>query len=255
MPCFTVHCAFEAQDDVELTVEPGEVVNAIDDDTHDGWIKVEVLGDKNRVGFVPLSYLTPSSVQGGLSSAKNSVAVASKSNKKCILSTNESTKDYNTMRQPSKSMPYTSRDAGKSSSVGFDHGSSGAEMGAAALHIADADLLGRESLAGGRMSDSQRLNHSPSLLYDTGAVVETFMKNELHLKQLTRRRQEELTKMRSSLEEAKTSIRACRDKKESLVVMLRDLDLSMDRMRKRWKNMLEQEKEHIIRSMSREVRD
>lgn len=268
MSLFTVHCNFTAQEDVELSVRKGEIVTAIDEDTHDGWVQVEVVGDKERVGFVPLSHLTPSAAQVGGDSRLQSSAVGATSLGNCSFLVDESPKVCNSAKQSKLDCSYMLNKDNSHSMIGNNYDSVGTVGGSSYVNAMELDVVAnthvrslsdtdqatrRAQISGKTLGTNLQSATDPStnsLLYDTGAVVESFMKNELHLKQLARRRQDELAKMRSALEEAKNDVGVCREKKEKLAVKLRDLDLSMDRMRKRWKNMLEQEKDHILRSMT-----
>lgn len=212
MRCFRVLHNFEAQDAVELTVKKGETVVALDGDVQSGWIKVEALNDPSRRGFVPLNYLRETAGTAGPSPAS------------------------------------TARD-GDGPSVSSRRSRSGEQREGRAQQTtktaASAAAAGAQSLE----SDNDA---GPSLLENPNVIIEAFMKNELHFKQLVRQRQDALAQMRSTVKEAIADVVACKEKNATLARKLRDLDQAVDKERKRWKERVEEEKAYLQRSMPRE---
>ncbi|CAD2218000.1 SH3 domain protein-like protein [Angomonas deanei] len=57
MSTFRVSHDFNGVESVEISAQKGEIVKAVDNVVQDGWVKVSVMGDPSRKGFIPLSYL------------------------------------------------------------------------------------------------------------------------------------------------------------------------------------------------------
>ncbi|ORC78778.1 putative SH3 domain protein [Trypanosoma theileri] len=266
MRYFRVLYNFNAEDNVELSVKKGEIVIPIDGDVMDGWIKVEVLNDAKRRGFVPLNFLRETTQPSESPQAPQPLSGATP-----------------TARQPSaipKGTPssFTSAALDYGDTLQHMYTSGTREPSVASRRSQSADqrtqrpsqVLGKTTTS---TSMTQQRRQSPplqqeqqqqqqtvtslpsdpssgrSLLNDPNAVIEAFMKNELHFKQLIRQRQDALAQMRSTLEGAMVEMAACKDKNATLARKLRDLDLSIDKERKRWKERIEEEKAFIARSM------
>ncbi|KEG12895.1 putative SH3 domain protein [Trypanosoma grayi] len=261
MRCFRVLHNFDAQDTVELTVKKGEVVVAVENDVQEGWIKVEVLNDGQRRGFVPLNYLRetaqPLDESGGppqpnLAAAPGPATASVPRQPSAIprespSSFTSAALDYgdtlkNMYASATREPSVASR---RSRSAEHGHWRAGAPTPATAVTVAEQQQQQQAQ-------SSVDAASSRSLLNDPNAVVEAFMKNELHFKQLVRQRQDALAQMRSTLEGAMADVAACKEKNATLARKLRDLDQCVEKERKRWKDRIEEERAYISRSVSHE---
>jgi gas vesicle protein len=92
------------------------------------------------------------------------------------------------------------------------------------------------------------------MLSDPNSVVEAFMKNEVYFRQLMRQRQEALAKLESGINEAVADVAACKDKNSILARKLRDLDQTIEKERKKWRERVEEEKLLVQRSVHSSAR-
>ncbi|KAG8346315.1 SH3 domain [Trypanosoma vivax] len=281
MPNYSVQYSFVAEGSVELTVDKGEVVTAVDGNVHDGWVKVEVVGDSGRIGFVPLSYLRPLSAKGddrcGLPPLYGSAPTSALNSDRTPTNT-------------SSPRPSSPGRKGAQSPLGGTGSSCGAMlenmfMRTGASQLGPSDHSPQQTALSNSLSlPSSTTERTPSkeqqqrpiphkmpcsgklefssplgsdracglLLGDTNAVVEAFMRNELHLNQLMRQRQDALAQLHSTLEEARRIVTACKDKSELLSSKLQSLDSAVEKMRKRWKKMMENERAAVQHSLMHE---
>lgn len=244
MPYFRVLHNFDAQDIVELTVKRGEIVVSAGGDVQEGWIKVEVLSDPRRRGFVPLSYLRETTRSEGREEMRGSQpsdgASAAAAAGDRVVSPHPASSATRSHTGPAR-RDATKGDEREGSPASWRAGpvsSVAAVSGAASVKPRAQSQLG--------VSDDVR----HSLLNDPDAVVQAFMKNELHFKQLIWQRQDALAQIRSTLEEAISDVGACKERNATLARKLRDLDQSVEKERKRWKERIEEEKAYISRSLS-----
>ena len=93
-----------------------------------------------------------------------------------------------------------------------------------------------------------------TMLSDPNSVVEAFMKNEVYFRQLMRQRQEALAKLESGINEAVADVAACKDKNSILARKLRDLDQTIEKERKKWRERVEEEKLLVQRSVHSSAR-
>ncbi|KAH9580093.1 SH3 domain [Trypanosoma melophagium] len=275
MRYFRVLYNFTAEDNVELTVKKGEVVIPVDGDVMDGWIKVEVLNDTKRRGFVPLNFLRETTLPNDNNNNNNNNSNNnSNSNNNKIQEQPPLTRAATPPRQPSAIPKET---PSSFTSAALDYGDTLQQMYTGA-GTREPSMTSRRSLSAEQRTQrpsqvlakttttiplqrqqQQSLTSLPSnptsgrsLLNDPNAVIEAFMKNELHFKQLVRQRQDALAQMRATLEGAIVEMTACKDKNATLARKLRDLDQTIEKERKRWKERIEEEKSYIARSMLQE---
>ncbi|ESL10200.1 SH3 domain protein [Trypanosoma rangeli SC58] len=264
MRYFRVLHNFDAQDAVELTVKKGESVLAVDGELQEGWLKVEVVGDSRRRGFVPFNYLR-----------ETTQSVAKKQEEEGRNVGREGS--GMTAAPTSRQLPTIPKETSPTfTSAAFDYGdrlqnmygggaSAPCPMRQQSRSVEAATRRGNEpavttAIVTGPMTPSpqaQPLTSSAvvsaperSLLSNPNAIIEAFMKNELHFKQLVRQRQDALTQMRTTVEEAVAELEACREKNATLARKLRDLDQSVEKERARWKERIMEEKAYISRSLS-----
>ncbi|RNF17785.1 SH3 domain protein [Trypanosoma conorhini] len=262
MRYFRVLHNFDAQDGVELTVKKGEVVCAVDAEVQEGWIKVEVLSDARRRGFVPFNYLreiAPSEVRGQEEEVRNggSGLAAAPASRPLSASPREASATFT-----SAAMDYGDRLQNMYGGGGASAPRPTPQQG---LSVESPTKRGNEPAmttvaVTGPLPPSPRAPPlSPSsvvpapdrsLLSNPNAIIEAFMKNELHFKQLVRQRQDALAQMRTTVGEAVADLEACREKNATLARKLRDLDQSVEKERGRWKERILEEKTYISRSMS-----
>ncbi|RNF06422.1 SH3 domain protein [Trypanosoma rangeli] len=261
---FRVLHNFDAQDAVELTVKKGEIVLAVDGEVQEGWIKVEVPGDLRRRGFVPFNHLRET---------RQSVARKQEEEGRNI---GKEGSDM-TAAPTSHQLPTIPKETTPTfTSAAFDYGdrlqnmygggaSDPCPMRQQSGSVETAPRRGNEpavttAVVTGPVApcpQAQPLTSSavvpvpePSLLSNPNAIIEAFMKNELHFKQLVRQRQDALAQMRTTVEEAVAELEACREKNATLARKLRDLDQSVEKERGRWKERIMEEKAYINRSLS-----
>jgi hypothetical protein len=262
---------FHAEEDVELSVEKGEVLCATEGVAQDGWMKVEVVADAQRRGFVPMSYLSELTAAEAMAlleatgednSGASSTSFAQhtpRQRERGEISTAASAASA----QANKSMATatsTSLDVGSRSAV-IQKTQSPSPRARSRSHdggAAAATALTNTPLANNNSSTMETRPLTPAqqatgpvsrhLLENPNAAVDAFIKNEVYFKQLMQRRAMALAQMQSGLEEAMTEVAACKDRNTVLTRKLRDLDEVVERERERWMNRVEEEKTHVSRA-------
>lgn len=270
---------FHAEEDVELSVDKGEVLCATEGVAQDGWMKVEVITDARRRGFVPMSYLselTAAEAMALLEATGEGVAAAlpSKSTTEhtprrgevaesaarpqhdattATTSTSFDASNRSPARQkersPSPQAGSRSPDGGHAAAATAPTNSPRANTTntAAVLNTSAnyASAAERRPLTPAQQATGPVSRH---LLENPNAAVDAFIKNEVYFKQLMQRRATALAQMQSGLEEAMTEVAACKDRNAVLTRKLRDLDETVERERTRWVNRVEEERAHVGRS-------
>ncbi|EKF37782.1 SH3 domain protein, putative [Trypanosoma cruzi marinkellei] len=269
MRYFRVLHNFDAQDGVELTVKKGETVFTAENEVREGWIKVEVLHDPRRRGFVPFNYLRETTESlareqeegsRGIGKELGGMSVASMTRQPSAIPRETS------VTFTSGALDYGDRlqnmyGVGASAPSPVSQRSRSAEQGMKGVNE-NSTTTAIKRVVTGTLPPSQKGPSSPpnaadpaperSLLSNPSAIVEAFMKNELHFKQLIRQRQDALAQMRTTVEEAMSELVACKEKNVTLARKLRELDQSVEKERGRWKERIMEEKAYISRSMSSE---
>jgi hypothetical protein len=211
---------FHAADSVELSVKKGDLVAAPEHVEQDGWLKVELASDSRRRGFVPATYVRECGAPPSTPTPAGGAAV---------------------------------RGAAESSFTGaaMAYGES----------LRTGAFGGRMASGGRSMLDSPASQTQPeqrsvtnTMLSDPNSVVEAFMKNEVYFRQLMRQRQEALAKLESGINEAVADVAACKDKNSILARKLRDLDQTIEKERKKWRERVEEEKLLVQRSVHSSAR-
>ncbi|KPI85963.1 SH3 domain protein-like protein [Leptomonas seymouri] len=265
---------FRAEESVELSVEKGEVLCATEGVARDGWMKVEVITDARRRGFVPVSYLSELMASeamalleavgdGGNHFAHPATSSSSLAQTPCQGERGDTTtagaKGANVASSTSPDMGNRSAVVlrAQSPSPRAETRSPGGDLVAASAtpptnspraHITEtaaASTAGPHSLTSAQQATGPVNCH---LLENPKAAVDAFMKNEIYFKELMQRRASALAQMQSGIEEAMTEVAACKDRNVLLTRKLRDLDEVVERERERWINRVEEEKAHVSRT-------
>lgn len=237
MKYFKVLHDFSSTDVVELSVKKGDLVCAQERIEQDGWIKVELASDTRRKGFVPATYVREVSNAGGPSSSF-----------------------AGTTATPSRNHQYAPQDAHSNTFTNAALSYAEKAMGGAAhpSPLQAAYSSASKSSIGHNQSSTIAVAAPPvepsgmhpttNFLANPNAVVEAFMKNEVYFKQLMKQRQESLVKLENGIAEALTDVSACKDKNSILARKLRDLDNTIEKERKKWKERVEEEKSLVHRA-------
>lgn len=266
MKYFVAAHDFHAEEDVELSVDKGEVLCATEGVSQDGWMKVEVIADARRRGFVPMSYLSEltaaeamamleatDGAEAGGNHYHNEIA-ASSSSPAQTPSRHEQRAAAESDVAPYVAATSTPRVAESRSVAAHQRQSpspratsrspdSGAP--AAAMRGNTSSLSHAAAARPALRTPSQGSRH---LLENPSAAVDAFMKNEVYFKQLMQRRASALARMQTGIEEAMTEVAACKDRNTVLTRKLRDLDDVVERERERWMQRVDEEKAHVSRT-------
>lgn len=253
MKYFKVLHDFQATDAVELSVRKGDVLCASERVEQDGWLKVEMAADTRRRGFVPVTYVKecpapPSSY--GLAPSAATAPPAGGTFTNAALNFGEKSLGGNS-QAPSSSIqaayapPATSRSSSQAYPSQHHSGHGAADFG--------TPMVDRHH--GGPSSQQQAGQGAPQggsggFLLNPNAVVEAFMKNEVYFKQLMKSRQEALSKLENGISEAAADVAACKDKNAILARKLRDLDQTIEKERRKWKERVDEEKLLLQRAVA-----
>ncbi|KAL7708189.1 SH3 domain protein-like protein [Lotmaria passim] len=246
---------FTAEEEVELSVEKGEVLCASEGIVQDGWVKVEVITDARRRGFVPQSYLNELTA----AEAMAFLEATSNASGKAAASTSLTHTPRQADRNTASSTVSTSLDVGSRSAVlpqkeqspSPRAGPRSPDGGSAAAATAPTNSPRVTCAAETRPLTPAQQATGPvnrHLLENPNAAVDAFMKNEVYFKQLMQRRAAALAQMQSGIEEAMTEVAACKDRNAVLTRKLRDLDEVVERERARWMSRVKEEKTHVSRA-------
>lgn len=226
---------FTATDQVELSVKKGDLVCAQERIEQDGWLKVELASDTRRRGFVPLTYVREvSSGPSGSGIAATPSRIQQHQDTTATSFTNAAL-SYGERVVGGHSVPPSSLQAAYSSSTTKQ--SAGNQHG-----------FGTPSSSSLAPQEPSGMGTTSTFLANPNAVVEAFMKNEVYFKQLMKQRQESLAKLENGIAEALTDVTACKDKNSILARKLRDLDTTIEKERKKWKERVEEEKALVQRA-------
>lgn len=227
MKYFKVLHDFVATDVVELSVRKGDLLCAQERVEQDGWLKVELASDTRRRGFVPATYVKE--VAGASSSSASVTHLPS---------------GYTNPSTTAASAPQPSSFTSAALSFGEKAVSA---MPPSPMHAAYAGgAVHSRSVA--PYEPSPAIGSTDNFLANPNAVVEAFMKNEVYFKQLMKQRQDSLAKLENGLAEALSEMSACKDKNAILARKLRDLDVTIEKERKKWKERVEEEKGLVQRT-------
>jgi hypothetical protein len=227
---------FSSTDPVELSVKKGDLVCSAERIEQEGWLKVELASDTRRKGFVPLTYVRE--VAGGPSSSGTTPARSL--HQETSTSFTNAALSYGERVIGGHAVPASSLHAAYSSSPATRQQHSAANAG----YSNHSALLSSTAAP----QEPYGLGTNSNFLANPNAVVEAFMKNEVYFKQLMKQRQESLAKLENGIAEALTDITACKDKNSILARKLRDLDTTIEKERKKWKERVDEEKALVQRA-------
>lgn len=270
MKYFKVLHDFTGADAVELTVKKGDLVCAHERIEQDGWLKVEYASDTRRKGFVPLTYVREVANPALTSSLEAATGAAGFSYASPSVS-------FNTTPQPTSAAASATTAATSFTSAAVSLGEKMVQNSAvppsplqaayapaqparqsapppqpsfsSRAGLQSSSFVPSSTFASSSDSALNTLNTS-TFLQNPNAVVEAFMKNEVYFKQLMKQRQDALARLEGGLADAVADVAACKDKNAILARKLRDLDMTIEKERKKWRERVDEEKLLIQRAAS-----
>ena len=212
---------FQAADANELTCKTGDIVRAEKFVDQDGWLMVELANDPSRRGFVPIGYVAEASPSDALALAASNESRRARSGERASF-TGAALKFGSTFRDNLNEQAVINE-----------------TKAAASRHGATGDA-----------TESAMVLKPTSALPNPSAVVETFLKNEAHYKQLVAKRHEAMQNIKASIADASKKLTECKEKNIQLARRLGDLESTMQKERQKWRQRVDEERQLLAQKSS-----
>lgn len=205
MKTFFVRHNFQAEEDVELSVKKGELLEASEGIERDGWIMVQRVNNREERGFVPISYLSEKFIS------------------RASLSTTS-------LENPSEEAKKNDRGAHSADAHHL------VECSVTASSTADLGAAVEESAVGSAL----RMGEANS--FDEGGLV---TRNEIEYAKLRRQREESNAYLLKRLTELAEGMQVCHKETASVTQALMEMEKNIQKDHSQWKQLIEEERSRI----------
>eukprot|EP00698_Gefionella_okellyi_P002893 TRINITY_DN12757_c0_g1_i1.p1 TRINITY_DN12757_c0_g1~~TRINITY_DN12757_c0_g1_i1.p1 ORF type:complete len:249 (-),score=58.03 TRINITY_DN12757_c0_g1_i1:57-803(-) len=224
---FRVEYDFQASESVELTVNRGDILLAVQDFTaSDEWVIVERVGDKKK-GYVPNSYLKE------LVGSEAAVYLPAPLSSSRLASST-----------PFKS-PRAFTSSASTASTAFKSPRSFASSTLGVRDLASRDAMSTSRI-GATPGGISAISSTPAAPGGSESFTEMFARHEQYFKQVMKQREETFKKLEGSIASAAKEISICQEKNSKLSQRISDLDNMIEDERRKWKDRLEAEKKTML---------
>eukprot|EP01060_Flectonema_neradi_P026171 TRINITY_DN3500_c2_g1_i1.p1 TRINITY_DN3500_c2_g1~~TRINITY_DN3500_c2_g1_i1.p1 ORF type:complete len:270 (+),score=68.88 TRINITY_DN3500_c2_g1_i1:39-812(+) len=231
---------FEAEEDVELSVNAGDYVVAMSDTEPDEWIQITAVAD-GRKGCVPTGFVekvdfseVQMSQQAAIQAKTDEIQLPPVDNSMSDLSSRDTSLLQN-LGEPAVAPPPTAVKEVVDVFTSEHH-----------VELPERRTTSPKATFTALTPEISGQSPIPNTHSQPGVLIESFMKNELYFRSLVKQRQETFQKLDNCINETASEIALCKSKNSNLAKKIRELDSMIEEDRAKWRSRVEEEKRLLM---------